>query len=151
MEQNSNKFKIVLMAVFGFFILLGLIAFSTYRSNSVANTQTPITVWGTVDQGIFDNFISKYKQDQNLEFKLTYVEKDIATIDGELIEAIAVGKAPDAILIPQELMKRYLDKVTLITSIPTRTFKDTYVQEAEIYIQSAGVFAIPFLVDPMVM
>jgi ABC-type glycerol-3-phosphate transport system substrate-binding protein len=30
-------------------------------------------------------------------------------------------------------------------------FKDTYVQEAELYLQPEGIFAIPFFVDPLVM
>ncbi len=151
MEPNKNKFKLVLTGIFGFFIILGLVAFSTYRSNSIANNETPIAVWGTLDKDTFDNFVAKYKQDKTIDFKLTYIQKDISVIDGDLVEAIATGKAPDAILIPQELMKRYLDKVSLITSIPERTFKDTYVQEAEMYIQPDGMFALPFFVDPLVM
>jgi multiple sugar transport system substrate-binding protein len=151
MSPDTNKFKIILSAVFGFFIILGLLAFSTFKSSSTANTQTEISVWGTVDKTVFDNFISKYKQDQILEFKLKYIEKSADTIDGALVEAIATGQGPDAILIPQELMKRYLDKVSFITSIPERTFKDTYIQEAEMYIRPEGIFAIPFFVDPIVM
>ena len=67
------------------------------------------------------------------------------------MEAIATGKAPDVILIPQELMNRYSDKVTFITSIPQRTFLDTYINEAGYYIQPEGIFAIPFFVDPLVI
>ncbi len=151
MEKGSNKFKMVLLSVFGFFIVVGLLSFSLFRSNNSANSQVNVSIWGTVAKTTFDNFISKYEQDKNLQFKLTYVEKNISTIDSDLVEAIATGKGPDVILIPQELMDRYLDKVAFITSIPQRTFLDTYIQEAEIYIQPSGMFAIPFFVDPMVM
>jgi len=152
MGQNNNKFKLILTGVFAFFIIVGLLAFSLFRSNNPANSQVNIAIWGTVDKADFDNFISKYEQDNNVQFKLTYTEKPLAEIDGDLVEAIATGKAPDVILIPQELMARYLDKVTPITSITERTFLDTYIQEAQIYIQSNGsIFAIPFFVDPLVM
>lgn len=151
MEQGPDKFKLVLTGVFGFFILLGLIAFSTYKSNNPANSSVEITVWGTVDKTIFNDYLNKFKQDNNTEFKLTYTYKSLDTIDADLVEAIATGKAPDAILIPQTLEKRYLDKVLMITSIPTRTFLDTFVQEAELYIQPNGIFALPFFVDPLVM
>jgi ABC-type glycerol-3-phosphate transport system substrate-binding protein len=69
------------------------------------------------------------------------------------VEAIATGNAPDVVLFPQELIKRYLDKVSLIsyTTIPQRTFMDTYVQEAEMYMTPNGIFAIPFYIDPLVM
>ena len=149
--ESNNKFKTILMAVFGFFIIFGLLAFSMYKSSSSTNSQVNISIWGTVDKANFDSFISKYDQDKNLELKLTYTEKDISTIDSDLVEAIATGKGPDVILIPQELMNRYMDKVSFITSIPQRTFLDTYIQEAEIYMQPSGMFAVPFFVDPMVM
>lgn len=152
MEKNNNKFKLILTGVFAFFILLGLVAFSTFKSNNPANSQVNITIWGTVDQTVFDSFISKYEQDKNVQFKLTYVEHDLSTIDNDLVEAIATGKGPDVILIPQELEDRYLDKVSFITSIPARTFLDTYISEAQLYVQPNGsIFAIPFFVDPMVM
>ena len=149
--ENTNKFKLILMSVFGFFIIVGLLSFATFKSNNSANSQVNISIWGTIDKTTFDNFISKYQQDKNLELKLTYTQKAISTIDSDLVEAIATGKGPDAILIPQEFMKRYLDKVALITSIPQRTFLDTYIQEAQMYIQPGGMFAVPFFVDPMVM
>ena len=151
MNPNPNKFKYVLMGVFVFFILIGLIAFSTYKSNSTANNNVEINVWGTVDKTVFDNYINKYKQDKNLQFKLTYTYKSLGTIDSQLVEAIATGKAPDAILIPQTLEKRYLDKVYMITSITERTFQDTFVQESNLYVQPTGIFALPFFVDPLIM
>ncbi len=151
MQSNPNKFKLVLTGVFVFFILVGLIAFSTYKSKNTTNNSTEINVWGTINKTVFDNYINKYKQDENLQFKLTYTYKSFDTIDSELVEAIATGKAPDAILIPHTLEKRYLDKVYPITSITQRTFQDTFVQEAGLYVQSDGIFALPFFVDPLVM
>ncbi len=139
------------MVVFGFFILLGVVAFSTYKGSSSSSNLTQISIWGTVDQTLFNNYISKYKQDTGTDLKITYTEKSLDSIDGDLVEAMATGKAPDAILIPQELEDRYLDKVYMITSIPQRTFEDTFVQEAELYIQPNGIFGLPFFVDPMVM
>ena len=151
MDQSQDKFKLVLTGVFIFFILIGLIAFSTFKSSSPTNTSVNVSVWGTVDKTSFDNYINKYKQDKNLQFQLTYSYKSLDTIDSQLVEAIATGKAPDAILIPHTLEKRYLDKVFMLTSIPTRDFINTYVQEAELYIQPSGIFAIPFFIDPLVM
>lgn len=151
MDQSQDKFKLVLTGVFVFFILVGVIAFSTFKSSSPTNTSVNVSVWGTVDKTSFDNYINKFKQDKNLQFQLTYSYKSLDTIDSQLVEAIATGKAPDAILIPHTLEKRYLDKVFMLTSIPTRDFVDTYVQEAELYIQPSGIFAIPFFIDPLVM
>jgi maltose-binding protein MalE len=107
MEKKSNTFTLVLTGVFGFFILLGLIAFSTYKSNSPTSSNVDLTAWGTIEKSIFDNYINEYKQTYNIDFKLTYTYKSLDTIDSELVEAIATGKSPDIILIPHTLEKRY--------------------------------------------
>jgi len=151
MNNNQNKFKLIITGVFIFFILVGLIAFSTYKSSSSTNNTVEISIWGTLDKTVFDKFITQYKQDKNLQFQIAYTYKSLSTIDSELVEAIATSKAPDAILIPTSLEKRYSDKVYMITSIPERTFKDTFVQEAELYLQPSGIFALPFFIDPLVM
>ncbi len=151
MNPEQNKFKIILMVVFGFFIFLGIIVFSTYKSSSSVKNNVSISVWGTVDATAFNSFLDKFKQDKGLQFRLDYTQKSPSTIDSELVEAIATGKSPDVILVSQELIKRYLDKVLLLTSIQQRDFMDTFIQEAEIYLEPSGVFALPFFVDPLVM
>ena len=151
MDQTPNKFKLILTGVFGFLIIAGIIAFSTFKSSSTTTTNVEIKIWGTIDKKIFDNYVAQYKQDKQVDFQLAYTYVNSSTFDANLIEAIATGKAPDAILVPHTLEKRYLDKVNIIPSIPTRTFLDTFVQESELYLQSNGVFAIPFFIDPLVM
>ncbi|MFH0755515.1 MAG: extracellular solute-binding protein [bacterium] len=151
MNPSKDKFKLIIIGIFVFFIILGLVAFSTYKSNNQTNNNVEINIWGTINKIIFDNYISKYKQNKNIEFNLTYTYKNLDTIDNELIEAMATGKAPDAILIPHTLEKRYLDKVYMLTSIPERTFKDMFIQESNLYIQPTGIFALPFFVDPLIM
>jgi len=151
MPQENNKFKIILLSVFGLLTIVGLVVFATYRSSGNKTAQVDISVWGTMDKTLFNTFVQQYNQDYAVALKVKYEEKDISTIDAELVEAIAVGSGPDVILIPQDLEKRYLDKVYQMTSIPVRTVQDTYIQEAELYLQASGTFALPFAVDPMVM
>ncbi len=141
------------MIVFGFFIVFGMIAFSSYKATKQVNTTTEIKVWGTIDKTVFDSFIKKYQEDNSIKFNLTYTYKSIDTIDNLLVEAIATGNGPDAILVPQSLEKRYLDKVLLIpfSNISERTFRDTFVQESDIYVYPNGIFALPLFVDPMLM
>jgi len=153
MNPNPNKFKNIIIGVFIFFIIIGLIAFSTYKSKSTNTNTVIVQIWGTVDKNIFDSYVTKYKQDKSVDFSLSYSYVSLDTIDSKLVEAIATGKAPDIILIPNSLEKRYLDKVYMIpfTSLPQRTFTDTFVPEAQLYEQSNGYFGIPFFVDPLVM
>jgi len=149
----KRNFKLILTAIFIFFILLGFVAFSTYKNNNSDTSSIEVSVWGTINSTTFNDFIKKIDQDNKKTLKIKYTQKDIKTLDSELVEAIAIGKAPDTVLLPQGFIKRYKDKVYLIDSktIPERTFRDTYIQESELYINPDGIFAIPFFVDPLVM
>lgn len=149
----KSNFKLILGVVFGFFILFGVVAFSTYKSNNSDTSGIEVSVWGTINPTTFDDFIKKIEQDNKKTLKVKYTQKDLKTLDNELVEAIASGKAPDTVILPQEFIKRYADKVYLISAetLPERTFRDTYIQESELYIKPDGVFAIPFFVDPLVM
>ena len=64
MEKTDNKFKLIFTGVFVFFIIAGLLAFSMFRSSNTANSVPTINIWGTVDQTIFNSFISKYNQER---------------------------------------------------------------------------------------
>jgi len=149
----KKNFKLILTVIFGFFILLGFIAFSTYRNNNSDTSNVEVSVWGTINSATFNDFVREIDLNNKKTLNIKYTQKDLKTLDSELIEAIASGKAPDTVLLPQEFIKRYKDKVYLINTktIPERTFRDTYIQESELYINPDGIFAIPFFVDPLVM
>ncbi len=151
--QSANKFKLILTLVFGVFILIGFLAFATYKSKGSANSNVTVSIWGTMSSLSFNDFISKFSTDTHTDLKLVYTQKDTSQIYSDTLEGIASGHAPDVVLIPQELMKSYSDKIYPIpvSTIPTRTFEDTFVQEASIYERPDGFFGIPFFIDPLVM
>ena len=47
----------------------------------------------------------------------------------------------------------HLDKITPVpySALPQRTYMDTYIQEANIYLTTTGALGIPFTVDPLIM
>ncbi|MFA6430305.1 MAG: extracellular solute-binding protein [Candidatus Paceibacterota bacterium] len=149
----KNNFQVILISVFAFFILLGIASFALYKAKDSTNTNVNLTAWGTIDVVSFENFLSKMRIDLSKDVKIKYVQKNILTIDAELVEAIASGIGPDIVLLPQNLLVRYSDKVYPIpaTSLPERLFKDTFVQEAEIYLTADGAIGLPFFIDPLVM
>ena len=148
-----KSFQKILTVVFGFFILFGLIAFSTYRSQIASENKIQISIWGTVDKDSFSGFVDKFVKDTGSGINYNYVQKNPDTLDGDIIEAVATGKTPDVVLFPQELIKRYLDKVYFIdySTLSERSYKDTYVQESNLFLTSKGIFALPLFVDPLVM
>ena len=151
--KNTKLFQYIFIGAFVFFILVGAILFATYRSSSQDDVQINITVWGTLPSSSFSAFASQYLKDNELKYTVNYEEKDPATFDQQLVEALASGAGPDAIVLPTDLIVRYSNKIYPIpyAVLPELTFKQTFIQEGEMYLTPTGILALPFTIDPLVM
>ncbi len=146
-----NTFQIVLLSVFGFFILGALILFATVKGTS--NGTIPIVLWGTVPKSDFTQAVDSFNTATGSKLAITYVEKREDTFDQDLIQALADRKGPDAVLLPQDMIIRYQSKIAFIpyTSFSARDFQNTFIDEAGLYSTNQGTIAFPFSVDPLVM
>lgn len=151
--KNTKLFQYILIGAFVFFIIVGAILFSTYKSTDKSVTNISITMWGTIPSDIFNSFVTKYFNENEIKYTINYTEKNPVTFDRDLVEALASGAGPDTIVLPTDLIVRYTNKIYTIpyTVLPELTFKQTFVQEGELYLNNTGVLALPFTVDPMVM
>jgi ABC-type glycerol-3-phosphate transport system substrate-binding protein len=151
--NNISNFEKVLMVVFGFLAAVGLLAFSAYRATDSKVSNTEVVIWGELDKATFDKFIKESSEVGAKKLKITYVQKNRDSIDEDLLNAIASGEAPDSIILSQNFIKKYYDKIYPISyeTFPERKFKDTYIQEADLLLTKNGIFGIPFYVDPLVM
>ncbi len=151
--KNSKFFQYAVLALFIFFTIVGGILFSTYKSSTSGANTINITMWGTLSSASFSSFSSNFFKANNLNYNVSYLQKDEVTFDQELIEALAVGKGPDAIIIPTDMVIRYTDKIYPIpyTTLSELNFKNSFIQEAELYLSNNGILALPFTVDPLVM
>lgn len=149
-----SNFRIVLTAIFAVFIIVGVIMFSLFRGGS-RGTQEQITLWGTIPESVFASYIksANLKKDNNTQININYVAKENESFNQDFIEALARGNGPDAILLPHDQILRHKDKIYPIPygSISERTFKDSFIEEGELYLSSDGIIALPFMIDPMVM
>ena len=154
--MNNNKlstFQIVVVSIFGFFVVAGVIVFASYRSGGSAVSAVEVSVWGNVDAGLFDGFISKLNTDYDQDLKVVYTQISEEAFDNTIVEALADGAGPDALLVPQDKIIKYLNKTYTIPyeSYPERNFKDTFVSGTEIFLSNQGVLGLPFILDPLVM
>jgi ABC-type glycerol-3-phosphate transport system substrate-binding protein len=85
--------------------------------------------------------------------QIVYVQRSPATFETDFINALASGRGPDLILLPQDLILKHQDKIVPIpySSYPERTFKDTFIEEGELYLTPNGILGIPFSIDPIIM
>lgn len=154
MNNNSKLFQYVVIGLFIFFAIIGAILFSTYRSeNQDGEKAISITMWGILPADLFEASASDFFRAVGLEYEIDYVEKSRETFDRDLIEALASGIGPDAIVLPADLIIRLDDKLYNIpyTAYPELSFKQAFVQAGELYLNKDGIIGLPILVNPLVM
>jgi ABC-type glycerol-3-phosphate transport system substrate-binding protein len=152
MFKSMSKFQIILIGLFVVFIVGGMVAFSLFKGRNSNNVPT-ITIWGTVDGGTFSSFADRVVFKNKNHVQIRYREIPVASFDSTLLEALATGRGPDAILVGQDSLLKEEDKIVAIPykTLPEVDFKSTFIQEGELFLNSNGILAIPFSVDPMVM
>ncbi len=145
-----SKFQIILLAVFGFFILIAVLVFSFYKGSS--SSQSTVTLWGTLPANAVGTLLSNISiADETVVIR--YAEKNPSTIQADFTEALARGKGPDLVILPQDEIWLAKDKLAVIpfASISAREFADAFVEGGETFLSSAGVYALPLTIDPLVL
>jgi ABC-type glycerol-3-phosphate transport system substrate-binding protein len=153
-----NNFQTILTAVFVAFFILAVLIFSgiiKVGGGSAATTTATgkIVIWGTFNStpdflDVFQNATAG-----NNDLSITYVKKDKATYQQDLIEAFAAGTGPDLFIITPDMI---IKNQNFIYTIPyanyaQKTFQDSFVDGANIYLGQDGVIGFPVVVDPIVM
>ncbi len=151
--MKISKFQLITLALFVLFLIGGVTAFALYKGSSVDETIPAVTVWGTFPKETFDLYVSKINTTLAQPLSVTYVQKTVSNFSQDFVAALARGTGPDGILIPVDMLLPHYDKLALIpyTALPQRTFMDSYIDEAQIYLNANGILALPFTVDPLMM
>lgn len=153
--KSPNIFQIIVLGIFSVAIVIGMLAFSgklVLPTSKQDVNYGEVTVWGTLPANMMQSLIAdKLRNERNITIK--YVEKAKATFNADLVEALAAGRGPDLFMIAQDEILRNLNKIALIpyTAVTERDFKDTFIQEGEMFFRPEGIVALPLTVDPIVM
>lgn len=154
--KNLRPFQIGLLLMFAVIAIGSVVALASFKGFSV-NAVNPygdkVVIWGTLDKPIFTSVILDIQDDDKNFNVVEYSQVDEDSFESVLVNAIAEGRGPDAIVLS------HTDLVTLrpklqpfsYSSISKRTLRDAYVDGAEIFALEDGLYAMPFLVDPLLM
>ncbi len=148
-----SKFQFFVIGFFSLCIVIGVVLFASYKGKSQEVVYKPITVWGTMSSDVFDSFLQTMNSELAQPVSVTYTEIPQASFDKTFIESLARGQGPDAVLLPQDTLYRHKDKIITIpyTALTQRDFQNTFIEQAELYLDTNGILAIPFTLDPLVM
>jgi multiple sugar transport system substrate-binding protein len=150
--KNLSPFQIILLVVSGIIIVVGVLIFAFTRSQSAEQAGT-VVVWGTIPAEDFTTLTDYLQNQKRIEQFVEYRYIEPAKFDIEFTNALAEGIGPDVVMITDDRLVRHEKKLFQISYefYPERLFKDTFIEAGEIFTDEKGVFAFPFLVDPMVM
>lgn len=153
---KASIFQVVLLVVFGLFLAGGVLFFAIGGLDGGSNGPQigRVVIWGTLDDGPFNGVLRALRdQDDSTFGGIAYVQKDAATFDDDLTEALATGAGPDLILLSQDRILSYQNKVLVISYdyYPLNQFRESFVEEGELYLASNGSLGLPLTLDPLVL
>jgi len=153
--MHLRPFEIVLIGIFAVCAIGGLIYLANYSAKGENEYiyGARVVLWGTFDSTNMAAILNDAVKSDRALSVVQYVQKDPRSFTGELLNAIAEGKSPDLIVLPHTQLVTYRAKLTPLSYVtePEQTFRDTYIDGAEIFVRGDGVYGIPFAVDPLIM
>ena len=152
-----TNFQTILIAVFLAFFVFAVLIFSGLikiggLSGNSAVPQGKIVIWGTFPEGelakVFEDATAVSK-----DLLINYVRKPEATYEQTLLEAFASGTGPDLFILSADMIARnegFIYKLPF-ANYPEKTFRDSFIDGADIFLAPDGVIGFPIVVDPMVL
>ncbi len=155
MDKQPKIFQIVLIGVFVVLLILGFLGFSgklPLPTDKRDINYGEVTMWGSVPKETMQSLITNSLRDER-SVSIKYVEKRPENFTRDFVEALASGKGPDIVILPQDELIKNLNKLAPISyeTILERDFKNTFIEEGEMFLRPEGIVALPFIVDPIVM
>jgi ABC-type glycerol-3-phosphate transport system substrate-binding protein len=146
-----SKFQIILLSVFGVAIIGAVLVFSLARGSSSANAK--IVIWGPFSVSDFNSFSQASGLQNSKTVSVSYVQENPTTFDADFTEALAEGRGPDLVIISQDQTWQERNKLILIpyTNVSQNDFTTTFIGEASLFAGSTGIYALPLVLDPMVL
>lgn len=140
--------------MFAVFAIVGVIFFAGFSGSGGGKTPIgSVVIWGTLDARTMNDILKEVRNVRGDFDTVTYIEKDESTFDIEFVNALAAGTGPDLILLSQASILKHRDKIINVSYdiYSQRTFKDTFIEEGELYMTPEGILGLPFTIDPMVL
>ena len=154
--KNLRPFQIAVLGVFALLAVLAVVLISNFRPAGDEFTNQygdRVIVWGSLDPSAFDEVFSIIRDNDKNFSAVEYYDIDPRNFENQLVNAIAEGRSPDLILLPHDQLVTLRAKLTPISyeTLSMRDFRDRYVDGAEIFARPDGVYALPIMVDPLVL
>ncbi len=153
----KSSFQTIIIIVFIAAFVVAVIAFSGILGGSTTNNTSTeptgqVVVWGIFSSEIMSRYVSDFNAEGN-GYTLLYEQHAPETFYQDLIVALANNTSPDVVIFSSEIFSQFKDKLYTIPyqAYTERTFRDTNVDGAQIFLTKEGVVGLPLTVDPLVV
>jgi len=152
-----NNFQTILLSIFGAAAIFAVLVFSgtiNIGTQDKSVVKGSIVIWGTFDnQETVEVFNKIANSVGGQDLTVSYIKKNKNTYQSDLVDAFARGKGPDLFVISPDMVMENNDFIYKIpyTSISEKTFKDTFIDGASIFLQDDGIAGLPLVVDPLML
>ena len=118
MKLTKTQIILIGLVVFLVVVFIGVLVFFGRRAPKTAGYAGTLTVWGVFDRAdVFEKLVEGYRKLQP-GVEINYVQKDPATYEDELINALATPKGPDVFMFHNTwLPKRAGDPLTVTGAV----------------------------------
>ena len=154
--KNFSAFQIGLYVLFSIGIVFAVLIFSGKISVGTSSTSATLSgsvvIWGTLPQDAV-NAATDIVHQTYKNVTVHYQKEDPATLQDDLVNALASGSGPDMVFVtPADIIANH-DRIFEIpyASLPQGAYESTFVDQATQFLTGTGVLAFPMIIDPMVM
>ncbi len=151
--KGISTFQIAAIGICAFLAIAGLLFFASFQGNSNKDAVGTVVIWGTLPKDAVQTGIDTLTSSRDEYATVSYVEKSPTSFSKQLADALASGAGPDLIIISQEQLVAERSKLSLIpySSLPQRTYLDTYLPLFELFLSDGGTYGVPLVLDPLVL
>ena len=153
--MKLRPFELVLVAVFiglGVFALLLLSTFNSSGKNDGPQIGV-VTIWGTLDGKAMKALLDEIAIQDEAYARVSYRQIDEGSFATSLTNALADNTGPDVILLSSEQLVEMRRRISPMSyeSFPIRDVRSLYIDGAEVFALSDGLYAYPVAVDPLML
>lgn len=152
--KEMHTFQLVIIVIFGVAALAGLLLFANFSGSAGTATKAgEVLIWGTFQNEAVEAGIQELTASSENYADVSYEEQEEFSWRNELANALASGTGPDLIILSQEELLSEQGKLMLIpfSTLPERTFVDSYVPLFDLFLAEEGMYGVPLVVDPLLL
>lgn len=153
MAEKRSPFQMIVFGVFAFFIIVAVFVFAGLSGGGGGQDVGQVVMWGSFDRNLMDAYLKRLNDTNSNAGNIVYEEIPEDQFQSRLVEALANGTGPDLFVLDQSNLMRHRDKLQPFSydRMSERTFKDTFIDEGEMFLASSGIRGLPFSIDPLVL